>query len=311
MLNQGEEIDNPTLCDLFSVANAGGMRRSLAQNHLVLVADWTKGGGVQNRWDGEVLHFVGQGQGNQVLAKQNRTLARSPVTGERVHLFEVHQPGRYTYRGRVELAGEPFQEEQPDRNGEPRMVWVFPLRVVSPDTVAPTSSTRAAGPPVPPVAYLPAGTYAVIRDGIKPDAMKEVHSLLDRLRAAGAVVLDRRDIEDGRYQAGLGRWYDRVMADIRRTARGRVRDLKKRHRLERRTWVFGSDETEIDDRADEDRVRHVLDFVGIGDEFERIRQAAYDRAEHPVPPDHYEPDAPMTDEEVAEFRQIAAKLRAR
>lgn len=37
-------------------------------------------------------------------------------------------PGKYTYIGQVELAGEPYQE--PDADGKPRLVWVFPLRQV-------------------------------------------------------------------------------------------------------------------------------------------------------------------------------------
>ncbi|WP_406677724.1 HNH endonuclease [Moorella sp. ACPs] len=54
-----------------------------------------------------------------------------------VHLFEVFEPGQYTYIGRVELTGEPYQERQPDAAGNPRQVWVFPLRVV--DVVAPVA----------------------------------------------------------------------------------------------------------------------------------------------------------------------------
>ena len=82
----GEVIDNATLSELFGVANAGGMRRSLDRGHLVLIADWTKHG-VQNRWDGDVLNYVGQGRGDQRLERQNLTLARSPMTRERIHLF--------------------------------------------------------------------------------------------------------------------------------------------------------------------------------------------------------------------------------
>ena len=47
-----------------------------------------------------------------------------------VHLFEVNDPGKYTYSGVVKLAGEPYQETQPDDNGNPRKVWMFPLKKV-------------------------------------------------------------------------------------------------------------------------------------------------------------------------------------
>ena len=35
----------------------------------------------------------------------------------------------YTYRGRVELSGKPYEEKQPDLKGNIRRVWMFPLRV--------------------------------------------------------------------------------------------------------------------------------------------------------------------------------------
>ena len=76
--------------------------------------------------------------GDQVLAgNQNKTLAESETNGIEVHLFEVDDPGKYTYSGVVELAGKPYQEEQPDDNGNPRKVWMFPLKKVSEVKVVP------------------------------------------------------------------------------------------------------------------------------------------------------------------------------
>ena len=60
---------------------------------------------------------------------QNRTLSQSQTSGIIVHLFEVFQPGRYIYAGEVELAGAPYQEEQPDNQGQLRPVWMFPVRL--------------------------------------------------------------------------------------------------------------------------------------------------------------------------------------
>lgn len=70
--------------------------------------------------------------GDQSIEKtQNKTLAQSETNGVEVHLFEVHERAKYTYAGVVELSGKPFQETQPDDNGNPRKVWIFPLRKVS------------------------------------------------------------------------------------------------------------------------------------------------------------------------------------
>ncbi|MFP5111609.1 restriction endonuclease [Bacillaceae bacterium C204] len=61
--------------------------------------------------------------------KQNRTLYNSNRNGIVVYLFEVFRRNNYIYQGEVYLAGEPYQETQPDVNGDPRLVWVFPLRM--------------------------------------------------------------------------------------------------------------------------------------------------------------------------------------
>lgn len=51
--------------------------------------------------------------------------------GVEIHFFEVLKPKEYTYRGEVQLAGEPYQEPQKDRDGRQRKVWVFPLRLLN------------------------------------------------------------------------------------------------------------------------------------------------------------------------------------
>ena len=64
-----------------------------------------------------------------ILFYHNRlnNLCTNP-NGVEIHLFEVDNPGEYKYLGVVELAGQPYQEIQPDQNGAPRKVWMFPLR---------------------------------------------------------------------------------------------------------------------------------------------------------------------------------------
>lgn len=129
-LTPGETIDNERLCEIFKCSPQGGMRRSTRTNTLVLTS-----GHInviyEDRWVGNVLHYTGQGLvGDQELESgQNRTLALSPGNGVDVHLFEVHREKEYTYSGRVVRAGEPYAEQQPDKNGQLRRVWVFPLAV--------------------------------------------------------------------------------------------------------------------------------------------------------------------------------------
>lgn len=68
-------------------------------------------------------------EGDQSLIyAQNKTLAQSGTNGVGIHLFEVFTKNRYSYMGLVEIAGDPYEEEQNDQNGNLRRVWVFPLR---------------------------------------------------------------------------------------------------------------------------------------------------------------------------------------
>lgn len=124
----GEVINNKQLMEIFSVGMMGGMRRSRTNNLLVLVSDYTKGL-YEDHWEGDVLHYTGMGKvGPQTLSSQNKTLAQSPKTGIEVHLFEVFTPTAYTYVGPVKLAGEIYQENQLDDNGDMRLAYIFPLK---------------------------------------------------------------------------------------------------------------------------------------------------------------------------------------
>ncbi len=124
----GDVLSNSELSRRFSIGNMGGMRRNARAHHLVLISDPSKGL-YDDRLEGDIIHYTGMGKvGDQTLSSQNRTLAESSATGEIVHLFEALEPKRYTYMGQVVLDGAPYQETQPDENGDARLVWMFPLR---------------------------------------------------------------------------------------------------------------------------------------------------------------------------------------
>ena len=127
----GDSIVNDQLTSIFKCSTQGGMRRSHKTNTLLIISNHLKSI-YEDRWVGDVLHYTGMGMvGSQSLnAAQNKTLNESPQNGVSVHLFEVFQDKQYTYRGQVELANEPYQEEQPDQDETLRKVWVFPLKVV-------------------------------------------------------------------------------------------------------------------------------------------------------------------------------------
>ncbi len=130
-LKSGEIINNRKLMNIFNCSPHGGMRRSLRTNTLVTVLDHTRSI-YEGRWINDVLHFTGMGlKGDQRIDyAQNKTLAESPSSGIDIFLFEVFERGSYIFRGQVKLAGEPYQEEQPDLNSNARRVWIFPLKIV-------------------------------------------------------------------------------------------------------------------------------------------------------------------------------------
>lgn len=130
-LEIGQCINNEDIRRIFKCGNMGGMRRSHTTDTLVIVSDYTKGL-YHDKWIGGVLHYTGMGKtGDQSLYwAQNATLAKSSYNGADVHLFEVMNPGEYIYCGRVELVAQPYTDTQPDENGTPRRVWMFPVRPV-------------------------------------------------------------------------------------------------------------------------------------------------------------------------------------
>ena len=125
----GDIISNTEIIEAFKVGNMGGMRRSKKTGTLVIISDNTKKL-YRDKWNNGILQYTGMGKiGDQILTRtQNKTLAESNTNGIEIHLFEVDNPGEYKYLGVVELAGQPYQEIQPDQNGTPRNVWMFPLR---------------------------------------------------------------------------------------------------------------------------------------------------------------------------------------
>jgi 5-methylcytosine-specific restriction protein A len=61
---------------------------------------------------------------NEAAPRTSTRMKSAPV-----HLLEALEPLKYTYAGEVALIGTPYQEEQLDDNGEPRKVWMFPLKL--------------------------------------------------------------------------------------------------------------------------------------------------------------------------------------
>ena len=126
-LQPGLCLSNKELCFTFKVSNTGGMRRGTKTNSLVITS--TPDSFYEDRFKGKILHYTGEGQtGDQRLVRQNKTLKESDTNGVDVYYFKSLVTNKYRYYGLVQLAADPYQEIQLDRNKMERSVWMFPLK---------------------------------------------------------------------------------------------------------------------------------------------------------------------------------------
>lgn len=120
LLKNGQVVTHSQLADLLDVKTLKSTRYLKERNTLVIIADFTKGDH-PDKWIGDILHYTG---GPRIAGSTNAKLADSRSNGVRMCLFQVMDPGAYTYCGSVKLAGDPYTELQP--NGS--LAWVFPLQ---------------------------------------------------------------------------------------------------------------------------------------------------------------------------------------
>ena len=113
-LKIGEGINNDRLCEIFLCSGQGGMRKSNKTNTLVIVSKHV-GRIYDDRWIGETLHYTDMGlEGDQgIHLSQNKTLSQSKTNGVDIHHSKKFKEREYTFRGRVELLGEPYDERSP------------------------------------------------------------------------------------------------------------------------------------------------------------------------------------------------------
>jgi hypothetical protein len=308
MIIPGDIIDNRTVCDLFGVANMGGIRVCTARNHIVLISNNTDPL-YRNEWKDGMLHFVGMGStGPQKLDRQNKTLANSTRSRAAIHLFEVFERSRYVYAGEVELAGEPYMSDQDDARADSRFVWIFPLRR-KPET---KSVAAVQDDPKGPVTgnHLPQGAYAIIGSNLRDDQIDLVNKLLDQLKQHDVPVFDRRDVDRQRYERALGRWWhEDVLNQARSIVRGLIAKKKKAAKADPGSAGIVDDELKISSASSEQDLREALKFLDRDDS--QGTEAVFEEARQRVPM----PEVPksllseMTEDSVFDIEQ-PRKFRA-
>ena len=130
-----EVIDNKTLLQIFSCQKMGGLRKSNTNNILVLVSSHINNP-YEDKWysNRSLLLYTGEGQvGDQKLDGSNLTLYNTYANPSRddpeLFLFEKWSENKYTYLGPVEVADEPYVDQQKDINSVLRNVWIFPIKM--------------------------------------------------------------------------------------------------------------------------------------------------------------------------------------
>ncbi len=119
-LKTNEVITHSQLADLFHVKTLKQSRFIKEFNTLVLISDYTKGDHL-DKWIGDTLHLTGN---HKITGSTYSKLADSRTNKVTIHLFQVMNPGEYTYSGPAKLAGDPYTEMDPDNH----LVWVFPIQ---------------------------------------------------------------------------------------------------------------------------------------------------------------------------------------
>jgi mutator protein MutT len=115
-----------------------GMNVCHKTDTLVLISKETIGRIYGDNWRDGILRYTGQGQiGDQKMNDANKVLADSKKTNFPVHLFIVKKKKEYIYYGQVLLCDDPIQEHEQDTKGADRLVWRFPLKLIS-DTMSGT-----------------------------------------------------------------------------------------------------------------------------------------------------------------------------
>ncbi len=132
-------IDNMTIGDIFTrdqlmsifkISGQSGMMKTNTLNALVLTTSEESIYGDSNIEDG-TIQYTGEGlEGDQTITKNNKTLFYSKENNLPVYLFTKDKKRRYTFEGRVELYDKPYQTPENDINGNERLVWKFPLKVM-------------------------------------------------------------------------------------------------------------------------------------------------------------------------------------
>ena len=108
-----------------------GMVYCSKSNILVLTSKYTKDRVYQDKIEHDIIHYTGMGQvGDQQNAFGNKRLINAKRDNTTVYMFLVYKDGEYRFYGRVSLDNPYYFDNEPDKNGDMRKVYKFPLTFI-------------------------------------------------------------------------------------------------------------------------------------------------------------------------------------
>lgn len=123
-----EVYNRRDLMDAFKGAFQSGINICKRTNTIVITSLSRKNPYGDERFEGEVFPYVGEGQqGDQQMNRGNKALLEAKKKGREIHLFIRYKETEYTYFGIVELVGEPYFANRLDTKGNMRKVIIFPM----------------------------------------------------------------------------------------------------------------------------------------------------------------------------------------
>ena len=126
----GQEVSNTELSFLFKCNRIGKFRETRDTKDLIIIANYNKK--VKDEWKDGILYLrcAKIPLGQNVPGVRNNRLEKKLKSDIKVYLFETIDKEKYTYRGRIQLAGDPFMKTRRSNGGILRYTRVFPMRLI-------------------------------------------------------------------------------------------------------------------------------------------------------------------------------------
>ena len=132
-INTGDTFTLKELMSIFRISGQSGIMKTNLLNALVLTTSEESIYGDSGIING-TIQYTGEGLvGDQTITKNNKTIYHSKENNLPMYLFSKDKNKRYIFEGRVELYDIPYQVEEKDSNGNNRLVYKFPLKVIYKD----------------------------------------------------------------------------------------------------------------------------------------------------------------------------------